>query len=271
MRDAPGVTPVSSPEGCPYPGHYRDDRCAECREKGGIIGVINLREWTRYRFDTRQCISWHERERTAEPGRLLAGCGVREAERGLTFDRLEIDRHNRQVFGELQAWRPGRRGLYVTGLPTEDNPRGNGVGKTAGLIALTLKLCGESVPCLFYQSRDLLDDLRAANRSGVGEGAILARVCSVAVLVLDDLGKESMRADSDWAREKLHQVIEARGRNGLALHVSSELLLPDGVRERYGSEYGPAIADRLEGACDVRILLGPSRRPARTCPTKASG
>jgi len=256
-RKAEEVRVVSQVSECPRPGFERELRfCPICREQGGRLFLTDFRAGVRYEFDTRQCMA-----RVDEPGPdLRAASGLTEREAACRL--APVDRWNREAYGRLAGWQPGERGVYLLGrpCPEEDNPHGNGTGKTWGLCALVARLCSEGIGAVFTTTGELLDGMRAAYGQEGRAEALMRRWCEAPALCLDGLGQESIRRDSEWGAATLYAVIDRRVRAGRAVFVSSRLRLPGDVERRYGPEYGPDIASRLVGACDVMPLSGPDRR-----------
>lgn len=273
---ASGVIMVTSPSACPWPGSMREQKCKECRDCP-TFSAINWHQSLRYQYDASDCLQEQvrqaaeaaaERERIdrelRQPERLLARCGLKPAEMTMTFERHRPDRWNREVYEELMQWNPSSgRGFYLWGKPDKaTNPGGTGTGKTFALCALTVWLCKNGIPCLFSTVGDFLDELRSTYNKGndADDQEIIQRYSTVDVLCWDDLGKEALPANSDWPREKIYAVVNNRARAGLPMVVSSNLILPKGVEERFGSEYGYAIASRLAALCNLRQLGGPDKR-----------
>lgn len=123
-----------------------------------------------------------------------------------------------------------------------------GTGKTfVGIAAMKhLARCGASFA--FYPVVELLDRLRPG-----GDGdALLDRLCSVRVLMLDDLGAEK---GSEWTAERLYLIVNRRWLEGRPTIVTSNL--PAGELE---VALDPRLYSRLvDGACALR-LAGADRR-----------
>jgi DNA replication protein DnaC len=112
-----------------------------------------------------------------------------------------------------------------------DSPEGwivlsgaSGCGKTHIAAAIVNHLLDRGEPALFVVVPDLLDHLRSAYQPGaeVGYDELFERVRNAPVLVLDDLGTQ---APTQWAQEKLFQLINHRFNARLPMVVTTNLPL----------------------------------------------
>ncbi len=95
-----------------------------------------------------------------------------------------------------------------------------GVGKTHLAVAIAVERMGEGHPVFFAFVPDLLDYLRFTFTpdSRVTYDRVFDQVKNAPLLVLDDLGQEST---SEWAREKLYQIIVHRHNARLPTVITS--------------------------------------------------
>lgn len=84
-----------------------------------------------------------------------------------------------------------------------------GVGKSHLAAAILNGLMARGVRCLFYEFGALLRQIQDSyNRaSGASEMGVLAPVCEVEVLLLDELGAARL---TEWVRDTMMQVINTR-------------------------------------------------------------
>ena len=131
---------------------------------------------------------------------------------------------------------------------------GYGCGKTHLAAAIANACVGLGVPTLFVTVPDLLDSLRSAY--GDEETAFddrFEQVRQAPLLVLDDFGTQNA---TDWAREKLFQILNHRYTNRLSTVVTTNLSL---------EEIDGRIRSRLldpEVVSSIRILAPDYRRPS---------
>jgi len=99
---------------------------------------------------------------------------------------------------------------------------GNGCGKTHLAAAIANRQLALGNPVLFVTVPDLLDHLRAtfAPDAPVRFDDLFERVKEVPLLILDDLGAQQ---NTDWAWEKLYQVLVFRRHWHLPLVVTTNL------------------------------------------------
>jgi len=120
---------------------------------------------------------------------------------------------------------------------------GYGCGKTHLAAAIANECVGLGVPTLFLTVPDLLDTLRYAfSDEDVTYEERFEQIRSAPLLILDDFGTHNA---TEWAREKLFQILNYRYINRLPLVITSNLALEqiDGrMRSRISD---PALVDRV--------------------------
>lgn len=128
---------------------------------------------------------------------------------------------------------------------------GVGCGKTRLACSVLNDRFAETRDALFVRTPKLLLDLQLMGRDDTERGEerrYLERLCSVGVLVLDDLGVEK---PSHWTNTRLYTVYEERGDRGLRTIWTSNLALGD-LGEFLGDDRLPSrIALRVGGADPV--------------------
>lgn len=146
----------------------------------------------------------------------------------------------------------------------------NGRGKTGLAVGAMRSLAERGVGCSFVLVPDLLDGIRTTYGTRENFDAsydqLMSDLRTVSLLVLDDLGKEKA---SDWATEKLFQVIGGRHANLKRTIVTTNLGLK-GISQRLGD---PATAQRIHELATERYALElsdlPYLRGKRAGPTPA--
>jgi DNA replication protein DnaC len=88
-----------------------------------------------------------------------------------------------------------------------------GLGKSRLLACIVNERRRQMLPALYARTVDLLDALRRAYDPQAGEGydALLDRFETVGVLCLDEFDRFNT---TEWAREKLFQIVDARYQRG---------------------------------------------------------
>ncbi len=148
----------------------------------------------------------------------------------------------------------------------------NGRGKTGLAVGAMRALAERGVGCAFVLVPDLLDGLRTTYGSRENFDAsydqLMGDLRTVSLLVLDDLGKEKA---TDWATEKLFQVIAGRHANLKRTIVTTNLGLK-GISQRLGD---PATAQRIYELATDRYALElsalPFLRGKRAAPSAEAG
>lgn len=175
---------------------------------------------------------------------------------GLTFDTFQP--RGRKGLGELQAnsleMAFNQAHHYAKSMNGWLLLRGGyGCGKTHLAASIANYAVEMGVPTLFLTVPDLLDMLRFSyNSEDTTFESRFQDIRNASLLVLDDFGTQNA---TDWAQEKLFQIINYRYINKLPLVITTNLSL-DEVDPRFRSR----LSDR-ELVTDVRINAPDYRRP----------
>jgi DNA replication protein DnaC len=173
--------------------------------------------------EARPCRCREQRIRRAVSGGIGTGIGRRFLE--VSFEREPIVSMDplvrRQVRGFVRAIEEnldGGRGLWF------DGPVGTGKTSLAILVAKAAKDTGRSyavypVPRLLAEIKRTFD--RDASDNYLG---FFRRLCSVDVLVLDDLGAEKQ---TEWVLEQLYSIVNERWQDGRSIVVTTNIPDPD--------------------------------------------
>jgi DNA replication protein DnaC len=126
-----------------------------------------------------------------------------------------------------------------------------GVGKTHAAFAVGAQAVEAGATVEAWTTITLLSAMRPD-----GDPDALPHAMAADLLVLDDLGRES---DSEWTRQQLHSILDARLANGRRTVVTTNLR-----DEQMESRYGAPLVDRLvDDAVIVEVRGESRRRPAR--------
>lgn len=173
--------------------------------------------------DARPCRCREQRVRRAISGGIGTGIGRRFLE--VSFDRepiVSLDRAVlRQVRGftrEIEENLEAGRGLWF------DGPVGTGKTSLAILVAKAAKEAGRSyavypVPRLLAEIKRTFD--RDASDTYLG---FFRRLCTVDLLVLDDLGAEKQ---TEWVLEQLYSIVNERWQDRQSIVVTTNVPDPD--------------------------------------------
>lgn len=149
-----------------------------------------------------------------------------------------------------------------------------GLGKTSLAASIVRELCdrrvnaaemnGNSVapPALFVLWRDMLAEMRAAfGTRDRDPGMTFELAKRIPVLVLDDLGAER---PTDWARDELATLVQARYDDGLPIIVTTNYQ-GESLAARLGHDdptIGKRILSRLLEGATTRSFIGADQRRA---------
>lgn len=175
--------------------------------------------------------------------------------RAMTFANYDSSEMNREALAyakALSTGTSGTRGLFLIG-PT-------GVGKTHLAVATLQAWLQTNRSGAFCTVPFLMERLRECVHLQERKSQYLERLSKVDLLVLDDFGAEH---DTDWVREQLLLIIDARYAEGKPMVITSNLTLEE--LEAEGGIASQRICSRLAGSCDVFLLDGVDRRTMPLC------
>ncbi len=150
---------------------------------------------------------------------------------GMTRERineLQFRTFDLRVPGLHAEERESLESAFRAAMAFADDPRGwfvlqgaNGCGKTHLASAIANKALGNGQGVFFAVVPDLLDSLRASFAPGneTPYDETFDRIRNVDLLILDDLGAQKA---SEWAQEKLYQVVNYRHVAGLPTVVTTD-------------------------------------------------
>lgn len=178
--------------------------------------------------------------------RLFGGADFPPVLRNLDFGTFAATRGDQAARARVESWATAGTGsLYLFGKVRR--------GKTGlALAAFRYRLETTQTAGLYKSSVDLLDAIRASFDRATG-GARTSEIIEAArtapLLVLDDLGKESV---TDWVGQQVYGLVDYRWRQCLPTIVTSNYsLLELGARFK---EHGEAIAWRLKAMCHPNVI-----------------
>jgi DNA replication protein DnaC len=173
--------------------------------------------------ETRPCRCREQRVRRAGAGGVGTGIGRRFLE--VSFDREPIVSLDRAVLRQVRAFTraieenlDAGRGLWF------DGPVGTGKTSLAILVAKAARDAGRSyavypVPRMLAEVKRTFDRDAADNYLG-----FFRRLCTVDVLVLDDLGAEK---PTEWVVEQLYSIVNERWQDRRSIVVTTNVPDPD--------------------------------------------
>jgi DNA replication protein DnaC len=179
--------------------------------------------------DSRPCRCRDQRVRRAASGGIGTGIGRRFLE--VSFEREPIVSLDRAVLRQVRAFTrsieenlEAGRGLWF------DGPVGTGKTSLAILVAKAAKDAGRSyavfpVPRLLAEIKRTFD--RDASDTYMG---FFRRLCTVDLLVLDDLGAEKQ---TEWVLEQLYSIVNERWQDRRSIVVTTNL--PDSDPDSAGA------------------------------------
>lgn len=183
-------------------------------------------------------------KREARAEELLRECGIMPEHADATL--MDFDP---VIAAEVSKYSsPPRFGFMLNGL------YGRGKTRLAAAIARESIIAGESV--LFGMSRQILRRIRCTFGPGAieSESSVIHELCTVGLLVIDDLGPDREGRPSEHVLGTLHEVLSERIGHQRATVITTNLPT-SGIEEIYGG----AIASRLSKLHRI-TLTGPDLR-----------
>jgi DNA replication protein DnaC len=217
-----------------------DERVCPLGECDGSTWVLDDRSG-----EARPCRCREQRIRRAVSGGIGTGIGRRFLE--VSFEREPIVSLDPLVLRQVRGFvrvigenLDGGRGLWF------DGPVGTGKTSLAILVAKAAKAAGRSyavypVPRLLAEIKRTFD--RDASDNYL---AFFRRLCSVDVLVLDDLGAEKQ---TEWVLEQLYSIVNERWQDRRSIVVTTNVPDPDPeAPERLLRASARELRDAVQGA-----------------------
>jgi DNA replication protein DnaC len=202
------------------------------------LGVCDGSGWILDEQDNaRECECRQRRINRAAHARL--GTGIPKRFRGVSLDRKPICdleplilRHVRRFVDDIDANLDAGRGLWFHGDV--------GTGKTslAMLVAQAADDAGRSVAV--YSVPQLLSEIRGTyDRDSTGSYLdLFGRLCTVELLILDDLGAEK---SSEWVLEQLYSIVNERWQSSGSVLVTTNA--PDPRRGTVADQLQREVAE----------------------------
>lgn len=134
------------------------------------------------------------------------------------FDNFETNNSNKKVFNNLKNYSE----KLVNGIEKKELilVGNNGIGKTHLACSIANKLIENGIPVIYGTLINLLAELRNSydTDNDISEMEIIKLYENVAILIIDDLGKEK---PSEWGLEKLFTIINSRYENNLPVIITT--------------------------------------------------
>ena len=177
-----------------------------------------------------------------------------------TLENFEaVTKSHRQAIAEV--------GAYLEEYPTHKEGflifGGTGVGKTHLAVALMKKLAEKGHSCLFYDYRDLLNEIKATYQpnSAISESDILGRIFIVDIFVLDELGSEKT---SGWVRDTLMTILNKRYNELKTTVITTNFTdISSDEEDSLEDRIGNRLRSRLYEMCKTVELIGHDYRQER--------
>lgn len=175
-----------------------------------------------------------------------------------TFENFEVNKQNERMYklgrNYCKNWpemKEKNMGLLLYGPP--------GTGKTFLAFCIANELIKNMVPVIAISSIGLLNRIKETyNKWGTeGEVEVINSLKNASLLVLDDLGAEN---DTNWAKEKIYEIIDSRYRDKKPCIITTNLTR-EGLKKKLTGDDGVSRTyDRIVEMCYPIQVQGQSRR-----------
>lgn len=174
------------------------------------------------------------------------------------FENFKVDEQNEKLYkmalNYCEQWPEMKKqnmGFLFYGPP--------GTGKTYLAFCIANRLLEKLVPVIALSSIGLLNRIKQTyNTYGKeAETEILLSLKNASLLIIDDIGAEN---DTNWAKEKLYEIIDSRYRDGKPMICTTNLTREQLKDKLTGNDGVTRTYDRLIEMCYPIKVDGPSRR-----------
>jgi len=174
------------------------------------------------------------------------------------FANFKIDSKNKGMYklgknycSDWQEMKEENMGLLLYGPP--------GTGKTFLVFCIANELLENMVPVIAISSIGLLNRIKETyNKWGrEAEVEVINNLKNASLLIIDDLGAEN---NTDWAKEKVYEIIDSRYRDGKPCIITTNLDR-EGLKHKLAGDDGVyRTYDRIIEMCYPIEVKGTSRR-----------
>lgn len=226
--------------------------CTRVREQAADCVCVGIEYCDgTYVLTARQCPKGRAYLQQRRIDRLTYQSGVGRRFQNRTFETFRrtpgTEAAYQACWSFCRSYQPHRRGLRIHGR--------YGCGKTHLAAAIVNTMTSKGVPAMFVVTPDLLQSIRRGYDNPDAARTVQAIVDSartIDILVLDDLGSEK---PSDWVREQLFVLINARYEAELPTIITSNYSTADLV-----DRLGQRIVSRLIEMTTAITMTAPDYR-----------
>lgn len=229
--------------------------CSSCNKEGSALEDCrySIFDYDQVRLSIRaqMCDKQKYYYRLKKINSLLGTSRVGNRFKNRTFEAFNINSKNQNAYQKCKD--------YAAGFPHKDGQGliligDYGTGKTHLAVAVLHELLRKDVAGLFATVPELLEEIRKTFNGDKGneKSDLLHLIKTAEFLILDDLGAEKA---SDWVREQLFMIINARYEDMLPTVITSNMLI-----DELEKQIGARTVSRIIEMCDGIMLDGDDYR-----------
>ncbi|WP_198951233.1 ATP-binding protein [Marinococcus halophilus] len=215
-----------------------------------------------------------------ENGGLLAVANIPAKYKNTTLQTLPFEEDNPKAYQYIQKYAAKIEqriddgfGLYLFGVPSKENPKGTGTGKTTAAVAITIEYLRQRAiseakqersidkePAFFMKMAKFQNVYNSQYRgsaenkelNGDKYDSLKQKMMNVDLLVLDDIG---LRGMTEAFINEVYEIIDERDTNERATIFTSNV-----PRDTIHTMLGEQVASRIEGMTQALPFKGKDHR-----------
>lgn len=222
------------------------NECSCCNKDGPALEECRYQtfDYDQVRLSIRSCMCDKQKYhyRLKKINSLLGNSRIGDRFKSRTFETFVTNDANKNAYQKCKN--------YADKFPHDDGQGliligGYGTGKTHLAVAILHELLRKDVAALFATVPELLEEIRKTfgGDKGSAKSNLLHSIKTAKFLILDDLGAEKA---TDWVREQLFMIINARYEDMLPTIITSNLLI-DELEKQIGARTVSRIIEMCEG------------------------
>lgn len=236
------------------------EQCANCNKEGNELEDCNFPVFDYYfgvlRVLPSACNKQRYHYQLKQIERLLSTSRIGGRFMNRTFETFKVNDCNKSAYQKCKD--------YADNFPHKDGQGliligDYGTGKTHLAVAILHQLLQKGISGLFATVPELLEEIRKSFNGDKGntKSDLLDSIKNAEFIILDDLGAEKA---SDWVREQLFMIINARYEDMLPIIITSNLMIDADGKGELEDKVGARTVSRIIEMCNGVLFNGEDYR-----------